>query len=130
QKIQSFRGEQAEVWTKVGRFQRAEFEYRPIRLPVPAFPAHVPFGRAVPNSVVADLLQGNDEQQGPEIASVGDFVKAAANLVEETAEDRLDYVFGVESRCQVWASVNVDEAKQTPRIALVEPVRRPLIPRS
>ena len=46
--------------------------------------------------LVADLVQGQDQQQPPDLAAGGHVVRLAADPLEERPEDRLDDVVGVE----------------------------------
>src|SRR5262249_38224421 len=57
----------------------------------------------------ADLVEGDDQEQPPQLLTGGDVVVALEHLAEEAAEDRLDDVVGLDAPGQLWRAAGADQ---------------------
>ncbi len=78
--------------------QMIEPEIRPITL---CRQAHVALGGGVKGPGVANLVEGDDEQDAPQLLAGRNVVVALAGGLKEAAKNRLHYVVGIHPRRQL-----------------------------
>src|SRR5690348_2108824 len=76
----------------------------------------------------ADLVQGNDKEQLPQLSALRNRISATCRPAKERAKYRLNYVFGIETRAQVRRSMPPCHAEQPIGITHVDSSGRGVIP--